>query len=71
MKTSPLPPATIVWLFAVVTCTAATNYVDLNNHAPTSPYTNWPTAATNIQDAIDAGRKYLRAGTADLAGGGA
>jgi hypothetical protein len=44
----------ITLLLAVSSLSAATHYVSLESTNPTSPYTNWVTAATNIQQAVDA-----------------
>ena len=43
----------IILLLAVSSLSAATHYVSLGSTNPTPPYTNWATAATNIQAAVN------------------
>ena len=48
------PPTVLLalWLSAFSTL-AATYYVNINSPGPAPPYSDWTTAATNIQDAVD------------------
>ena len=53
MKSHPLLFSVACWLLFVCTVPASVLYVDLNCTNPVPPYTNWNTASTDIQSAID------------------
>ena len=54
LKAGVLFQIVALWTCVVLNVHATTFYVDANGTNATLPYAGWPTAATNIQDAIDA-----------------
>ena len=53
MKSNSLWLAIVGLSLLAIPATATVRYVNVNNTSPASPYTNWVTAATNIQSASD------------------
>lgn len=54
MSASRLPLAVFSLLLLALSAPSAVRYVDVRNANPMPPYTNWFSAATTLQDAVDA-----------------
>ncbi len=50
MKGHPILFSAACWMLFIFNAPASVHYVDLNSTNPMPPYTNWSTAATNIQE---------------------
>ncbi len=53
MKTCRLGQTGLIFFSIALSALATTRFVNVNSTTPTSPFIDWSTAATNIQDAVD------------------